>query len=406
MSQAPAAATGSAPLAGVKIIDLSAYIAGPYGGTLLADLGAEVIKIEPPDGDNLRKYPSTLAAESRAFLGVNRGKRGVCLNLKQAEGQAILRRMVQQADVLLHNFRPSVPARLGIDYATLSTINPGLVYCAMTGYGQTGPLADNAGYDQVLQARTGICAAQGMGKAEPEIVYGSVVDYYAAAMVANGITAALYQRERTGRGQEVSVSLLGSALAMQAARLVMQQDEPRDINRDMRSGGITGIHPTKEGHLYISANTPRFWKALCTLISMPALADNERYDSVKKRAVHADELIPMIRQGLVSRTALEWEDLFGVSVPCAAVRKVEDMFEDPQVNAQNFIVAMHHCKAGAYKGIANLIKFGENPAGARPYGAPGLGEHSRAVLAELGLSQQEMAAAFASGAAAEPDIGT
>ncbi|MBO1114205.1 CaiB/BaiF CoA transferase family protein [Bordetella petrii] len=404
MSQ-PSAPAGSAPLAGIKVIDLSAYIAGPYGGALLADLGAEVIKIEPPDGDNLRKYPSTLAAESRAFLGVNRGKRGVCLDLKQPAGQEILRRLARQADVLLHNFRPSVPARLGIDYAALSAVNPRLVYCAMTGYGQSGPLADNAGYDQVLQARTGICAAQGMGQGGPEIVYGSVVDYYAAAMVSNGITAALYQRERTGRGQEVSVSLLGSALAMQSARLVMQRDEPRDINRDMRSGGITGIHPTKEGHLYLSANTAHFWKSLCTLIGMPGLAGNERYDSVKKRAAHADELIPMIRQGLAARTALEWEETFGVAVPCAAVRKVEDMFDDPQVAAQGFIMDMRHCKAGAYKGVANLIKFGEHPEGTRPYGAPGLGEHSRAVLAELGLSPQEIDAAFASGAAAEHDTG-
>src|SRR3546814_228916 len=131
---------------------------------------------------------------------------------------------------------------------------------------------------------------------------------------------------------------------------------------------------------------------------MPALADNERYDSVKKRAAHADELVPMIRQGLAARTALEWEEIFGISVPCAAVRKVEDMFDDPQVAAQDFIMEMRHCKAGAYKGIANLIKFGEHPAGTRPYGAPGLGEHSRAVLAELGLSPQEIDAAFASGA--------
>jgi len=404
MSQ-PDAPAGSAPLAGIKVIDLSAYIAGPYGGALLADLGADVIKVEPPDGDNLRRYPSTLAAESRAFLGVNRGKRGVCLDLKQPAGQKILRRLARRADVLLHNFRPSVPARLGIDYATLGALNPRLVYCAMTGYGQSGPLADNAGYDQVLQARTGICAAQGMGHAGPEIVYGSVVDYYAAAMVANGITAALYQRERTGRGQEVSVSLLGSALAMQSARLVMQQDEPRDINRDMRSGGITGIHPTKAGHLYVSANTAHFWKSLCALIGKPELADDERYDSVKKRAAHADELIPLIRRGLAARTALEWEKIFGVSVPCAAVRKVEDMFDDPQVAAQDFILDMHHCKAGAYKGIANLIKFGANPAGTRPYGAPGLGEHTRAVLGELGLSPQEIESAFSSGAAAEHDTG-
>src|SRR5690606_14596251 len=162
------------------------------------------------------------------------------------------------------------------------------------------PLANRAGYDQVLQARTGICSAQGTPD-DPKIVYGSVVDYYGAAMLANGVTAALFQRERTGAGQQVGISLLGSALAMQAARMVVADSEPRDINRDMRSGGITGIHPTQAGFLYISANTPHFWRALCNLIGLPALADDTRYDSVKKRAEHVNELVPVLREALLQR---------------------------------------------------------------------------------------------------------
>jgi len=258
------------PLSGVKVLDLSAYIAGPYGCTLLADLGAEVIKIEPPDGDNLRHYPSTLPNESRAFIGINRGKQGIALNLKSEFGYDALCRLVRGTDVLVHNFRPSVPARLRIDYDSLRSLNPRLIYCTLTGYGETGPLAEKAGYDQVLQARTGICSLQG-SKNRPEIVYGSVVDYYSSAMLCSSVSAALYHRERTGHGSMVSVSLLGSALAMQSARMVMMANEPKDINRDMRSGGITGIHPTKEGHLYISANTPHFWEALCELIGVPQL---------------------------------------------------------------------------------------------------------------------------------------
>jgi formyl-CoA transferase len=173
------------PLAGVRVLDLSGYIAAPYGCTLLADQGAEVIKIEPPQGDNLRKYPSTLAAEGRAFLGVNRGKQGLVLDLKQAEGRSVLLRLARDADVLVHNFRPSVPARLGIDYDTLHALNPRLVYCAVSGYGERGPLKDKAGYDQVLQSMTGICAMQG-SSIDPHIVYGSVVDYYAAALLGRG----------------------------------------------------------------------------------------------------------------------------------------------------------------------------------------------------------------------------
>jgi formyl-CoA transferase len=229
------------PLSGIKVLDLSGYIAGPNGCALLGDLGAEVIKIEPPGGDTFRKYPSTLKREARAFLGVNRNKLGIVLDLKRPEGQAVLFRMVESADVLVHNFRPSVAPRLSIDYPHLKSINPRLIYCSITGYGETGPLREKAGYDQVLQAMTGMCSFQGTEN-EPEIVYGSVVDYYAASMVAYGVAAALLHRERSGEGQHVGVSLLRSALAMQSARFIWADGERRDVGRDMRSGGVTGLH--------------------------------------------------------------------------------------------------------------------------------------------------------------------
>lgn len=251
------------PLSGVRVLDLSAYIAGPYGCSLLADQGAEVVKIEPPDGDNLRKYPSTLEAESRAFLGVNRSKWGMVLDLKQEADHAVFLRMAREADVLVHNFRPGVPERLGIGFERLAQLNPRLVYCSVTGYGSRGPLRAKAGYDQVLQTMTGMCAMQGKAGEPPEILYGSVVDYYASALVAGGVASALYERERSGLGQHVGVSLLRAALTMQSARLVWADGEPREVGRDMRSGGITGLHPTREGYLYLSANTQHFWAALC-----------------------------------------------------------------------------------------------------------------------------------------------
>lgn len=389
MMPATSQSTGG-PLAGVRVLDLSAYIAGPYGCTLLADQGADVIKVEPPSGDNLRKYPSTLEAESRAFLGVNRGKRGLVLDLKQPDALAVLHELARQADVLVHNFRPSVPARLGIAYEQLAELNPRLIYCAVTGYGETGPLKDKAGYDQVLQTMTGMCALQGKAGGPPEILYGSVVDYYASSMVAAGVASALYERERSGRGQYVGVSLLRSALALQSARLIWAEDEPKDIGRDMRSGGITGLHPTGDGYLYISANTPHFWQALCEKTGLLDLATNERYDSVRKRAEHRNEIVPRLHEALRARSALEWEAWFGEAVPCAAARGVEDMFDFPQVQAEDMLRTFTHPVVGSYRGFAQAIKFGRTLPGT-PRAAPAFGEHSEAVLAEAGVPAETVA---------------
>ena len=389
MMPATSQSTGG-PLAGVRVLDLSAYIAGPYGCTLLADQGADVIKVEPPSGDNLRKYPSTLEAESRAFLGVNRGKRGLVLDLKQPDALAVLHELAQQADVLVHNFRPSVPARLGIAYEQLTELNPRLIYCAVTGYGETGPLKDKAGYDQVLQTMTGMCALQGKAGGLPEILYGSVVDYYASSMVAAGVASALYERERSGRGQYVGVSLLRSALALQSARLIWAEDEPKDIGRDMRSGGITGLHPTGDGYLYISANTPHFWQALCEKTGLLDLAADERYDSVRKRAEHRNEIVPRLHEALRARSALEWEAWFGEAVPCAAARGVEDMFDFPQVQAEDMVRTFTHPVVGSYRGFAQAIKFGRTSPGT-PRAAPAFGEHSEAVLAEAGVPAETVA---------------
>jgi len=363
------------PLSGIKVLDLSAYIAGPYGCTLLSDQGAQVIKVEPPTGDNLRNYPSSLASESRAFLGVNRSKLGIVLDLKTAEGLELLMGLVKEADVLVHNFRPAVPARLGIAYEQLEQINPRLIYCAITGFGETGPLKDKAGYDQVLQSMTGMCTLQGKEGGPPEIMYGSIVDYYAASLISTGVACALYEREKSGKGQYVGVSLLRTALTMQSARMIWAKDEPREVGRDMRSGGITGIHPTQEGYIYISANTPHFWKALCQKVGLSELVNDERFDSVRKRKVLEGVIVPMLREALGKKTALEWESIFGEEVPCSAVRQVEDMFDNPQVQAEEMITSFHHPVVGEYRGFKHPIQFGRTPA-PEPFAAPTLGQHN------------------------------
>jgi crotonobetainyl-CoA:carnitine CoA-transferase CaiB-like acyl-CoA transferase len=384
------------PLTGITVVDLSAYIAGPYGCSLLADLGAEVIKVEPPTGDTLRQYPSTLPGESRAFLGVNRSKRGITIDLKKPEGLRILLRLLERADVLVHNFRPSVPKRLGIDYESLRQANPQLIYCALTGYGSEGPLKDRAGYDQVLQAITGICTFQG-GKGEPEIVFGSVVDFYAAALLAYGVNAALYHRERTGQGQYVGVSLLGSALAMQATRFIWAESEPRNVWRDMRSGGVTGIHPAKEGYIYISANTPHFWQALCELTGLLDLWADPRFETVRQRADNAGLILPRLRQALLQHTALEWEEIFSERVPNAAVRDIEAMFDFDQVLAEDLVTTVEHPELGPYKSLQRPVKFSATP-GPAPFSAPLQGEHTDSILKSAGYDAEQIAALRACGA--------
>jgi len=383
--------SSAGPLAGNIVLDPSAYIPGPYRCSLLADQGAQVIKIEPPTGDNLRKYPSTLASESRAFLGVNRSKRGVALDLKTPGGQEALLALVRRADVLVHNFRPGVPERLGISWRDLESVNPRLVYCSVTGYGQNGPLKAKAGYDQVLQTLTGMCSAQAQPGGAPEILYGSVVDYYAASLVAGAVSSALFERERSGRGQAIDVSLLRSALAMQSARLVWAENEPRDLDRDMRSGGITGIHPTGEGWIYISANTPHFWQALCEKTNLAHLAADERFDSVRKRAENKDILTEQLHQALSNRTALEWEQHFGEAVPCAAARRVEDMFDFEQCQAEALITDYEHPLVGRYRGFTRAVVFQRSgaPAG---YAAPVFGADGDQVMTEFGLTPEHISA--------------
>jgi len=349
-----------------------------------------VIKIESPQGDMLRQFPSSLAGESRFFLGTNRGKRGLALDLKPPEGLTVFHRMVETADMLVENFRPSVPARLGIDYPRLKAINPRLVYCGLTGYGDSGPLRERGGFDQVLQCLSGIAVFQGAAAGKPQVVLGSVLDYFTSALLAYGVAAALFHRERCGQGQYLSLSLLRSALTIQAGRFVWAESEDRDVVRDSGAGGLTGIHPTKNGWLYISVHSNHFFAALCELIGRPELASDPRCETMRSRAAHAAELVPEVRSALAARSALEWEQLFGERVPCAAVRPIEDMFDQPQALAEDLVATLDHPLVGRYRAMKEPIKFAGTP-GPTPTPAPTFGQHSDEILIGCGYSAGEIA---------------
>jgi len=391
MTENPMKGGPAGALSGITVLDLCSYLAGPYGCTLLADLGADVIKIESPQGDMLRQFPSSLAGESRFFLGTNRGKRALALDLKQAEGLAVLHRMVASADVFVENFRPSVPARLGIDYPALRAINPRLIYAGLTGYGDQGPLSEKGGFDQVLQCLSGMAVFQGGGADKPQLVLGSVLDYFTSALLAYGVAAALFQRERSGRGQYLSLSLLRSALTIQAGRFVWAENEGRDVARDSGTGGLTGIHPTRNGALYISVHSNHFFAALCELIGRPELANDPRCATMRSRAAHSAELVPEVRVALSARGALEWEELFGERVPCAAVRTIEDMFDHPQVLADELVTTLDHPAVGRYRTMTKPVKLSDTP-GPTPTASPTFGQHSDEVLGGYGYSAAEIAA--------------
>lgn len=390
----------SGPLQGIQILDLTSYIAGPFACGLLADLGADVIKIEAPEGDMQRRLPSTAPDESRSFLGINRRKKGIVLNLKHEHGKQVLRRMVARCDVLVENFRPGVMARLGLDYAALREVNERLIYFAISGYGSEGPLRNNPGFDTVLQTFTGIADFQGAytGGA-PHNVSGSILDYYGAAMAALGVVAALQHRTRTGQGQYAETSLLATALAMQAGRFVWVDGEPREVNRDLKLGKLAGVHPTRGGYLFVSAHSEAFWAHLCEILELPDLAADERYNTMRKRTERADEILPRVRQALMRRPALEWEALMRGRVPSAAVRAIEDMFDEPQVHANGLLARIPHGSGRPYQGLHSPIRFAATPVDA-PVGAPMLGEHTDDVLRAHGWSAGEVADLRAMGAVA------
>jgi crotonobetainyl-CoA:carnitine CoA-transferase CaiB-like acyl-CoA transferase len=388
------------PLAGIKIVDLTSYIAGPFACGMLADLDAEVIKVEAPDGDMQRRLPSTAPGESRSFLGLNRRKLGIVLNLKTESGKDVLKSLVRAADVVVENFRPGVMAKLGLAYETLREVNPKLIHFSITGYGSTGPLRNSPGFDTVLQTFSGIADFQGKATASPpHNVSGSILDYYAASVAAIGVLGALVHRGRTGEGQYAETSLLASALAMQAGRFVWVSSEPREVNRDLQLGKLSGIHPTQDGHLFVSAHAEHFWQDLCGILGLDTMAVDPRYDTMRKRTERAAEILPAIRAALMAKPAVEWERLMAGRVPSAAVRTIEDMFEHPQV-LESGLVALMQCSDGTtYRGLDAPIRFAATPV-TRPTAAPSLGQHTDRVLSAHGWSASDIQALRDSGAIA------
>jgi CoA:oxalate CoA-transferase len=340
------------PLTGVRVLDLSQFLAGPYGSMILGDLGAEVLKIEMPGkGDGSREMPPHFVhGQSGYFLSMNRSKKSMTLNLKSAAGCNIFYDLVRQVDVVYDNFRPGILERLRIDYDTLKTINPRIISCSVSGYGQTGPLKDRPAFDLVVQALGGIMSYTGPAGGEPVRMGAPMGDLAGGIFAAHGVLAALYQRERTGQGARVDVALLDAQIALLIYRAVYYF-LAGEIAQPAGSGHVSavpiGAFKTKDIHIVIDANGDKFWRALCAALEHSELADDLRFVTRAGRLAHVDELMALLHPIFLTRPGAEWlQRLEAAGVPCGPINIVDRAVADPQVLARHMVVEVEYLTMG------------------------------------------------------------
>ena len=384
------------PLAGYRVLELAHLIAGPVCGMYLADMGADVVKVEQPAvGDAARTvYDPLLAGDSVVFLTVNRNKKSVALDLGAAEGRRVFARLVARADVIVEAYRGGVAERLEIDYARLAPVNPRLVYCSLSAFGADGPWREKPGLDMLVQAMGGVMAVTGEPDGGPILCGAPVLDTLGAVSAALGVLTALLHRERTGEGQRVDVSLLGGALLAHAARLSVF------LATGQEPGRQGSAHPyivpfqafaVADGWIYVAVWVERLWPPFCAAIERPELATDPRFAVRDDRLRHRGELVRVLEPIFRTRTVKEWmARLEGREVLCAPVNRYADLPTDPQVVASRMLVPEDHPRAGRLTTLDTPIRYSRTPGGIRTH-APALGEHTDAVLTEAGLAPAELA---------------
>jgi crotonobetainyl-CoA:carnitine CoA-transferase CaiB-like acyl-CoA transferase len=394
-------------LAGVRVLDLSRVLAGPWCTQTLADLGADVIKVERPGaGDDTRGWgPPFLrgsdgqdTAESAYYLGANRNKRSITVDLSRAEGQALIRRLVARCDVLVENFKVGDMARYGLDAETLRALHPGLVYCSITGFGQTGPYKDRAGYDYAVQAMGGLMSVTGERDDRPgggpQKVGVAVADLFTGMYATVAILAALRHRDATGQGQAIDMALLDTQVAMLAnlgANYLVTGIPPRRAGNAHQNIVPYQVFEAADGHVILAVGNEGQFRKFCEVAERPDLASDTRFDTNAGRVRHRETLVPLLADILRGRSKAAWlTALEAAKVPCGAINGLDEVFADPQVAARGMAVPMPHPLNQDLRLVGSPMRLSETPVSVRRP-PPMLGEHTDEVLLEAGLSADEIA---------------
>ena len=392
-------------LTGLTVLDLTRVLSGPFATMTLADLGADVVKIEQPGtGDDTRQWgPPFQGDEAAYFLSVNRNKRSLAVDLKLTDGLALVRDLARRADVVVENFRPGTAARLGLGYDDLSADNPGLVYASISGYGQTGPDSHRAGYDAIAQARSVIMSVTGEADGPPVRVGVSSADLVAGMWAVIGILAALRERDRSGQGQWVDISLLDGSVSwltyVAAGYFATGTRPPRYGSAHPTIAPYQGF-ATKDGELMLAVGNDAIWRRFAPAAGLDDLVDDPRFATNPLRVSHRDELLPLVADAMASRTSAQWvEVLDAAGVPVGPIQTVDEVVTDPQVLARGMVGEVEHPTAGTLRTIGCPVRLTATPPQVRT-APPLLGQHTDDVLAELGVDAERLTALRASGAVA------
>ena len=380
------------PLTGIRIIDLSSVISGPVATVLLADQGADVIKVEPPQGDIVRRMGYGKGDFSPAFVTANRGKRSICINLKEVAGVELLKKFIHDADVFIQNFRPGAIERMGLSYDVLSAINPALLYVSVSGFGETGPYAHKRVYDPVIQALTGLPDTQAdSAEARPKMIRTIIPDKVSALTTAQAITAGLFERERGGEGQHIRVAMVDATIAFlwpEALGGLTIVGNEKNVRRGQLAQDL--IFETTDGYITCGAVSDSEWKGMCAALERPDWLEDERFNTPRGRVANARERIADTAEVLKSRTSAEWLALLDAhDVPCAPVLTRPEILENEQIKANGLISQYEHPGLGQIRQPRPGARFSRSEVRREPV-APGLGEHSVALLEELGLGEPEI----------------